>query len=161
MEDRLSRLETTMESMDRLVAWATELKRQPIAVDGLTVHQAGVLHMCIRMGPVGLDELGRHLGSAPSTVTALVDRLDAKGMVRRVRSTVDRRRFAVEPTDKGRDRYAEIASRSRRYLEFLFSGWSVEDVDTLRGLVDRFLDSAQDLRFTDIAASAGKPPAVA
>ena len=74
MDDRLPQLELTMESMDRLVAWATALKRQPITTDGLTTHQAGVLHLCIQRGPMGLDELGQLLGSAPSTITALVDR---------------------------------------------------------------------------------------
>jgi DNA-binding MarR family transcriptional regulator len=159
--DRLTHLEAAMESVDRLVAWATEIKRQPITSDGLTVHQAGVLHLCIRMGPIGLDELGRLLGSAPSTVTALVDRLDAKGMVRRVQSAVDRRRFIIEPTSRGRDRYGEIASRSRRFIETLFANWSVDDVDALARLVDRFLDSAQDLQFTNTGAAVRRGPLVA
>lgn len=51
------------------------------------------------MGPV---ELGNALGIRSASATALVDRLEAAGHVRRHRHPTDRRRQVVRPTDTAR-----------------------------------------------------------
>lgn len=147
MRDRASELLATMESLDRLAAWATEIKRQPLTAD-LTVHQAGVLHLCTQAGPLGLDELGHLLGSVPSTISALVDRLEHKGFVRRVKNPKDGRRFSVEATKRGREHYEEIDARSRAFSHTLFAEWTLRDIRLLRELVARFVDDATGLTFS-------------
>jgi DNA-binding MarR family transcriptional regulator len=136
----------TMEALDRLVSWAVAFKRQPLT-DELTVHQAGVLHVCIGMGPVGLDELGRLLGSAPSTLTAVVGRLEGKGLVRRDRDPDDGRKVRVSVTKLGRGRYDEIESRSRDYTRRLFADWTPRKIRSFRRLLERFVEDARGVGF--------------
>ena len=50
-------------------------------------------------GPMGPAELGRRLGLGSAAATALADRLEAAGHVRRERHPVDRRRVALTPTE--------------------------------------------------------------
>src|SRR5262245_23012806 len=55
-------------------------------------------------GPMSTTRLSEAAGLSPAATTALVDRLERKGFVRRVRSTTDRRQVNVEMTDQGRQR---------------------------------------------------------
>jgi DNA-binding MarR family transcriptional regulator len=50
-----------------------------------------------RLGPLSAGEIARHSGLATASVTNLIDRLEEKGFVRRVRDASDRRRVLVEP----------------------------------------------------------------
>ncbi|SFP79640.1 DNA-binding transcriptional regulator, MarR family [Amycolatopsis arida] len=49
-----------------------------------------------RLGPLTPKELVEHSGLAPASVTALIDRLERKGFVRRRPHPADRRRVLVE-----------------------------------------------------------------
>ena len=50
-------------------------------------------------GPMGPVEVGRRLGIGSAAATALADRLETAGHVRRERHPVDRRRVTLTPTD--------------------------------------------------------------
>jgi DNA-binding MarR family transcriptional regulator len=65
-------------------------------------------------GPLGLGEVGRRLGLSSGSVTALVDRLAAAGLARRVGDPADRRAARVEVTPAA---YAALAESYRRLAE--------------------------------------------
>ncbi|HYD08860.1 MAG TPA: MarR family transcriptional regulator [Acidimicrobiales bacterium] len=76
--------------------------------DAVGLHQTD--HECLDLldwaGPLTAGEIAMHLGLTSGAVTALIDRLEHGGWVRRQRDTADRRRVIVHPAD---DRMAEIA----------------------------------------------------
>jgi DNA-binding MarR family transcriptional regulator len=53
-------------------------------------------------GPLPPSQIARYILVKSSTVTGIVDRLEQKGLVRRVRNSRDRRVINIELTDKGR-----------------------------------------------------------
>lgn len=53
-------------------------------------------------GPLSAGQLSERSGLSPAAMTSLVDRLERKGYVRRVRDAADRRRVFVELTDEAR-----------------------------------------------------------
>lgn len=55
-------------------------------------------------GAKAAGELSAGTGLSSAATTALIDRLERKGLVRRVRDSVDRRRVLVEMTGEGRER---------------------------------------------------------
>jgi DNA-binding MarR family transcriptional regulator len=59
-------------------------------------------------GRMTAGELARESGLSSGAVTTLLDRLEHRGYVRRVRDSEDRRRVFVEPTDQARQRTWEI-----------------------------------------------------
>ncbi|MFI6395154.1 MarR family winged helix-turn-helix transcriptional regulator [Nonomuraea sp. NPDC050547] len=63
---------------------------------GLGVTEWKALDLLQRLGPLTAGELSQHTGLAPASVSGLVDRLEAKWMVRRIRDLKDRRRIIVE-----------------------------------------------------------------
>ena len=63
---------------------------------GLTATDAKTMDILARHGSLTAGELSSHTGLATASVTSLIDRLEARGMVRRVRDRADRRRVIVE-----------------------------------------------------------------
>ncbi|MEV4391004.1 MarR family transcriptional regulator [Nonomuraea sp. NPDC049607] len=63
---------------------------------GLGMTEEKTLDLLQRQGPLTAGELSQHTGLAPASVSGLIDRLEAKWLVRRVRDTKDRRRVIVE-----------------------------------------------------------------
>ena len=61
-----------------------------------------------RLGPLTAGDLARESGLSTGAVTTLIDRLERRGYVRRVRDTEDRRRVFIELTDELRARAGEI-----------------------------------------------------
>jgi DNA-binding MarR family transcriptional regulator len=61
-----------------------------------------------RAGQLTAGEIARQTGLTSGAVTALLDRLERAGWVRRLRDDTDRRRILVELTDKARQGAAEV-----------------------------------------------------
>lgn len=59
-------------------------------------------------GPMAAGELAAAAGLSSAAMTALLDRLEAKGLVRRVRAAADRRKVLVEMTELGRQRAEQM-----------------------------------------------------
>jgi len=73
-----------------------------LAAAGLTTTQFGVLEAILHKGPLGQRELSRKVLTSAGNMTDLVDKLEARGLVRRVRQKLDRRAVLVELTAEGR-----------------------------------------------------------
>ncbi|MFD6564146.1 MarR family transcriptional regulator [Micromonospora profundi] len=68
----------------------------------VTPHEYDTLHaLAGRRGRAAPSDLAADLAVAPASITARVDTLLRRGFVRRIPSTVDRRRVDVELTDEG------------------------------------------------------------
>jgi len=77
---------------------ATVLFHTAIAAQaGLTASDTKTLDVLLRHGSLSAGELAKHTGLATASVTSLIDRLEKKKLVRRVRDRADRRRVIVEP----------------------------------------------------------------
>ena len=73
-----------------------------LAASGLTPTQFGVLEAILHKGPLSQRELGRKVLTSAGNMTDLIDKLEGRGLVRRVRQKPDRRAVRVELTPDGR-----------------------------------------------------------
>ena len=93
---------------------------------------------------VGVEPIDRHPLSfetalTPAAVTALIDRLEARGLVRQRPDTRDRRKVLVEATDKTHDLILETyAPTARAGLELLAS-YSLDELATIRHFLEEVL----------------------
>ena len=90
-------------------------------------------------------ELARICDIDAGSMTRLLDRLEAKGLCRRVRSCDDRRVVHIELTDAGRLSAQEIPKTLCRIQNAHLQGFSMEEWQTLKGFLRRILHTAQDL----------------
>jgi DNA-binding MarR family transcriptional regulator len=77
--------------------------RAALSPHDLTPLQCGVLNSLYKQEWMGLKELSEELFVNASTMTGVVDRLEAKNLVERRPSTQDRRALTIHLTDKGRE----------------------------------------------------------
>lgn len=91
-----------------------------LAPFGLDARELAVLAVLAAGRPLSQLEAARRLGVDRTTMVALVDTLEAKGLVQRRRSEEDRRRNVVELTDRGsRVRSDAEAARETAERDFL------------------------------------------
>ena len=91
-------------------AWDGYLEARVREMDvGLTGRQATALWMA--KDPMSMGELSTQLACDPSSATGIVDRLERKGLVRRVADPVDRRAKRVELTPEGKALRRRIEQR--------------------------------------------------
>jgi DNA-binding MarR family transcriptional regulator len=86
-----------------------------------------------RRGPMTAGQLAKEAGLTTGAVTAVLDRLERKGYVRRVHDTKDRRRVMVEITEKAREAALEL------YGPLKDMGWDFQErlsEDDLRLLIE-------------------------
>ena len=90
--------------------------------------------------PLTLGELGEFLGLSSGATTALVDRLERAGFVRRVRDEHDRRRMTLHHREKADDLLATFAGPLDALMDTLLAGYTARELAT----VQRFLTEATD-----------------
>jgi MarR family transcriptional regulator, 2-MHQ and catechol-resistance regulon repressor len=73
-----------------------------LAEAALTTTQFGVLEAILHKGPLSQRDLSRKVLTSPGNMTDLIDKLEVRGLVRRVRQKADRRAMWVELTAEGR-----------------------------------------------------------
>lgn len=86
----------------RQIIRAAEMHDKSLSKDiGLTLPQLMAMQTLEDEGALTVGTLAKEMNLTQATVTSLVDRLVAKGLVDRRKSTEDKRRVVVAPTPKG------------------------------------------------------------
>jgi len=83
---------------------------------GVTSHQATLLWLVKSRPGLSLRELAHAEGISAPSLSAHVDRLETLGLIRRVRSTDDRRRVGLELTPEGRATVRRVRARRTTWL---------------------------------------------
>jgi len=78
---------------------------------GLTQGEAHILALLAPRGTAPLAELQKGLAHKPSTLTSILNRLVARGLVTRTAGRDDRRTFVIATTVKGRAAAREVAKQ--------------------------------------------------
>lgn len=78
----------------------------------------------------------------PGAMTRMVDRLEAKGFVRRVRVQGDRRKVRLELTKEGRAAFPEMKARVVNVLNRLLKGFSKAEAAQFQDFLRRMLANA-------------------
>lgn len=98
---------------------------------GVTSHQATLLWLVRTRPGLSLRELAQEEGISAPSLSAHVDRLETLGLIRRVRSTDDRRRVGLELTPEGRATLRRVRARRTTWLANRLDRLSDEDRERL------------------------------
>jgi DNA-binding MarR family transcriptional regulator len=89
------------------------------------------LEVIDRRGPISAGRLAIEAGLTTGAVTAVLDRLEGRELVRRVPDPDDRRRILVEVTDKQRQEAARLYLPLKEMADPWFEGLSEDDLGLL------------------------------
>jgi MarR family 2-MHQ and catechol resistance regulon transcriptional repressor len=132
-----------------LVLWkagrAVEAQAQrSIARFGMVQSDFGVLEALLHRGPLSAKQLGAKVLLTSGSITAAIDRLSARGLVRRDDDVRDRRACIVHLTAQGR-RFIEGAfAQHRTEMEEALEGFPVNDRRVLLPLLRRLGRTAEE-----------------
>jgi DNA-binding MarR family transcriptional regulator len=132
---------------------ATVLFHSALAAEaGLHPTDYKALTVLDRLGPMSAGELGRHTGLAAASVTNLIERLVAKGLLRREPDPLDRRRALLHADLAELIDHDVFASWQRTGTQ----SWERYSDTELAIILDFLADTAQRLRTRTEALAAGR-----
>jgi DNA-binding MarR family transcriptional regulator len=98
------------------------------------------LNVLMRQNEATAGELAREAGLRPNSITAMLDDLEAGGVISRYRDEDDRRVWRVSLTDRGRAEMAELQKEWDRAFEEAFATTSERDLVTASKVLERLAD---------------------
>ena len=129
----ISRVKSTMSNM---------VTQRAVAELGVTSQQASILFMVASGKCLLAAELAREYGIDASAVTRLVDRLEKRGLLKRVRSSEDRRAVHLALTPEGLAIAARMPAIFRSVTKHLSAGFTPEEVGFLKSMLRRILSNS-------------------
>jgi len=94
---------------------------------------------------ISIQELAGKTQLGKSTLTSMLDRLEAMGYVRRQRSEQDRRKIFIFRTPKDRMMEKQYVELSETMTELWYKGFSPEDIQAFEAYLQRILDNLMDI----------------
>ena len=108
---------------------------------GITARQATLLWLIRDRSGLSLAELAAEEDISAPALSGHVDRLEAAGLVERVRSSADRRRVGLRLTEEGSQLLRRVRARRTTWLAQRLAALSAEELET----IDAALPSLQRL----------------
>jgi len=121
---------------------ATAVYRPVLEELGLTYPQYLVMLVLWENEPRGVKDLGHELGLDSGTLSPLLKRLEALGLVERRRSGADERRVAVHLTPAGKDLSSKAGAIPQRLADA--AGLTAGELEQLRGTLSKLTAALHD-----------------
>ena len=93
--------------------------------------------------PKSAADLCKVISYDAGAMTRMLDRLEAKGLIRRTRSSQDRRLMNLELTEEGRAAYPRMREISMAIANQFLRGFTKSEARQLEGFLNRMLENAQ------------------
>ena len=109
-------------------------------VNGLTGSQGGVLRILLNNGSLSSADLSRKLYVKPSNITGIIDRLEKKSLVKRVRKEGDRRVALITLTETGTILSKSIPDPIEKKLVSGLGHMGEDDVEQISRIMTQILN---------------------
>src|SRR5438094_1484644 len=101
-----------------------------------------IANLAAAEGPMSAADLCKGISYDAGAMTRMLDRLEAKGLIRRNRSAHDRRLMHLELSDEGRGAYPRMREISMAVANRFLRGFSKAEARLLEGMLTRMLENA-------------------
>ena len=108
---------------------------------GLTASQFDIIATLGNTDGMCFKELGEKTLITKGTLTGVVDRLEAKSLVRRVALPSDCRKQKVHLTKAGEKLFAKVFPAHVKHLELVFSAFSQKNLDSTEAALQQLKDA--------------------
>lgn len=134
-------------SIKQLHELSSEATR-PAEEEGLTEPNVYLLFLLHRSEKIKTADISAFFSITPGAATAIADKLETRGLIRRERSSEDRRAIFISLTDKGRA-YVEAKKREHASLfEKILSGYTPGELETAIGTIRKLSRALAEYRKT-------------
>ena len=124
---------------------------------GLTGPQLTVIKLLESFDNLSLSSLSERIRAQNSTVTGIIDRMEREGLVRRERSTTDRRVVHIRLSDKGQKLARQIQVEPMEIFRDALAGLSQADLRDLLRIMNKLQKHVRAKVATEGGAETGEP----
>lgn len=135
--------------MKRVLGSIVHQADRRLEAHGLTSVQWGPLMHLRKAGRATVAELARWLQVDAGAMTRLLDRLEKKGLCKRIRSTEDRRVVQVELTPEGVAAIADVPAVLAEVLNAHLAGFDRGEWEALKSYLQRMVETGEALRVAE------------
>jgi DNA-binding MarR family transcriptional regulator len=128
-----------------------------LSAQDLTHAQWVPLYRLMRSQSSTVAALARELQTDAGALTRAIDRLQAKGLVQRERSTTDRRVVQLVLTDAGRALAGQVPEVLSDVMNAHLAGFSATEWQSLVGMLQRMQHNGEALRELGLAGETAEP----
>lgn len=114
---------TIIEFYEKLSTW----EEGAVKDSGLTTAQNHAIEIVGHEGAIKMIRLAEKLGVTTGTLTVSIDRLEEKGLLRRVPHQSDRRSYLIELTEKGQDVFARHHNHHLNLTDEIMADFSEQE----------------------------------
>jgi DNA-binding MarR family transcriptional regulator len=132
--------ESILRSLRRIIRAIDLHSRQLTRQTSLTVPQLVCLRQLVLNGPSTPGDIARKVFLSQATVTGILDRLEAHGLIRRKRSSPDRRRVIVRLTDAGHELAAKMPWPLQERFATALAAMPLEGQSTIDHVLRQIVD---------------------
>ncbi len=90
------------------------------------------------------QELQRQLGIKSGSISEILGKMEASGLLRKARFSSDRRKICIFLTQAGRDRLESRRAENRRQEEIMFQRLTADEQEELKCLLDKLLSGWEE-----------------
>ncbi len=112
-------------------------------IDAFNGAQGRILYVLWQKDEVTISSLSSQTSLANTTLTSMLDRMEASGLVERRPSPTDRRASLIALTDKARSLKADYDRISRQMNELYYLGFTEEEIRQFEGYLTRVLNNLE------------------
>ncbi len=106
--------------------------------------QGRILYVLWQQSPLPITELAHRTGLAKTTLTGMLDRLEASGHIRRTGDSADRRRVDIHLTEAARGLQGDYDAVSETMNGIFYKGFTDAEVAALEAALGRVLQNLYD-----------------
>jgi DNA-binding MarR family transcriptional regulator len=103
--------------------------------------QGRIMFALWRSDGVSIQELAKKTQLGKSTLTSMLDRLEAMGYIRRQRSDSDRRRILIFRTEKDKALEKKYVELSEKMAELWYEGFAETEINQFETSLQKILDN--------------------
>jgi MarR family 2-MHQ and catechol resistance regulon transcriptional repressor len=134
----------------RLVLWKAakaveKVDRASIAQTGLGLSDFTIMEALLHKGPLPINQIGEKVLLTSGSMTAAIDRMENKGLVKRIQDPSDGRCYYVHLTKKGRKTIRTAYAKHAKNLEKIASVLSEKERNELIRLLKKIGFFAESL----------------
>jgi len=129
--DTKPEVDAIVETIIYLYTESRRLTKGLAAQFGLTGPQLTVIKLLQELGDLSLSSLSERIRAQNSTVTGIIDRMEREGLVKRERSTTDRRVVYIRLSEKGQKLAREIQVEPMEIFRSALTDLSQSDLEHL------------------------------
>lgn len=127
-------------SLRQIIRSIDKHNKQLSSSRSLTVPQLVSLRQLLIKGPRPMGQLANEVFLSKATLTGIIDRLEKKGLVKRERSTEDRRKILIALTQQGKEMSESMPWPLQERFAASLSSLNDDDIDLIDVTLKKLLD---------------------